>query len=182
MLTANCIFDPANKALVESIIEIKACGKTDATDYAPYIVDSMCARYPELELVPNAEEIESELKQMVIEYLMKYEDSDVYWNLSGGLHITEIRPLPLVERNKAVILDTVAVDCWDKKTAYVVRGAKYFEQAVLELEAAIGYDKFRMLHFVAATKIDCVEHIYEVLQESGEYTIRNQKSRKHKKK
>lgn len=173
MLNAKQIFDPADEALVESIIGIKAAGKTNAAEYLPFILDAMCELYPELEHLPNEAEIKADLSKMIIEHLMKYEEMDVYWQLSGNKHITEIEPLPMVDRNKAVILDTVANDCWDHKVAYVVRGVELESQAFVQLEAAIGYDKFRMLHFVAAAKIDCVEHIYEVLQESGQYEIIN---------
>lgn len=169
MITAKYIFDPANKVLIESLIEIKACGNTDAIEYAPYIVDSMCELYPELDYLPNEPEIKAELSKMIIEHLLKYENSDVYWKLSGGLHVTEIDPLPTVEPSKAVILDTVALDCLDHKVAYVVRSVDSEQQAFLKLAYAIGYEKFKMLHFVAAHKIDCIEHIFEVMEESGEF-------------
>lgn len=114
------------------------------------------------------------LEPKIKAYLSEFEKKAALPELLKVTPWEEIMKINVISepRNKSVIIDTVRIDDINWRKDFVLRGAQNKAMGVKMLYEEL-QSKFDKLFIVGIHEIDCIEHVYDAIEECGDFTIIN---------
>lgn len=171
------IFDMQNHDLLKSIVEINF-GENAICFYSDLIAYDMIRQYEKQSSIEmhdhEIEKAKQILEPKIKAYLSEFEKKAALPELLKVTPWEEIMKINVISepRNKSVIIDTVRIDDINWRKDFVLRGAQNKAMGVKMLYEEL-QSKFDKLFIVGIHEIDCIERVYEAIEECGDFTIIN---------